>query len=497
MKEVKMLKKVLVTIAGLLLLTAPAMATEIPEGLAPAPAYNCDYAPSCEVAPGIYGAMASPVKSKFNLSIGGFVELDYAYNSQNLGVNGFALPGAPGGSLPAERSANYLKDQSTFSARTSRFWLKVAGPTFLGAKTNALIETDFAGTSTSDTNVSINEAGFPRLRHAYGSLDWANTQVLFGQFWDIFGPAAAASVDFRHAATMGTPNNPRVAQIRLTQKVNFNSDNSLKLVVGVQNPVQDATTVTNPVAIKVVDVNGKTQTIYTTYTAAGGNMPNIAGQLMFVSKALGVGPGAYGLSMNSLQAGFFGLWGSQKVDPTSHNNDVYGYGFYAFVPLLHSTDGKNRAMTASLETQAYISAGMNWNGANSNFPVVGATNGVNTGTQGTGGTAASLVNNYTSAAKGYGVYGQLIFFPTQDLGITTGYARRNAMNYASYGASNNFEQYNEIIYANASYDLNAAVRFAAEYLHCRTQYNDKIQPIPWTANFGQLNGVRFAGYYFF
>ena len=494
-----MLKRVLVSIAGMLLLASPAMAVDVPEGLAPAPNYNCDYHPSCEVGPGAYGKMASPVKSKFNLSIGGFVELQYAYNSQNLGVNGYVLPGAPGGNLPASGSANYSKDQSEFSARTSRFWLKAAGPTFLGAKTNALIEADFIGTATSDTNVSINETGFVRLRHAYGSLDWANTQLLFGQYWDIFGPAAAATIDFRHAATMGTPNSPRVAQVRLTQKVNFNDDNYLKLIFGLQNPVQDSTTVTNATPIEVKDVNGKTQTIYTTYTQAGGDIPNVAGQLMYISKALGVAPGAYGLSMNNLQLGFFGLWGSQKITSSNHNSDVYGYGFYGFVPLVKSSDGMGRAMTLSLETQAYISAGMNWNGANSNWPVLGATNGVNSGTQGLGGQAASLIGTNT-AAKGYGVYGQLLFYPIQDLGITAGYARRNAMNYGSYASlvtktNPAFEEYNEIIYGNFYYDLNAAVRMGAEYFYAKTQYSGI--PAKSTGNTGQDNGVRVSMMYFF
>ena len=450
-----MKKKVLVLLAGAMMLAAPALAAEIPIVGVEAPAYNCDFEPSCEVSPGVYGKMASPVKSKFNLSIGGFVRLDYAYNSQNLGTLGFLLPG---GGLNRSGSVADQQDQSIFTARVSRFWLKVAGPTFLGAKTGALIESDFVGLTANQGN--SNENGELRMRHAMATIDWTNTQVMFGQFWDIFGPAAASTVDFRQGASFGTPNNPRVAQLRVTQKVNFNADNSLKLVLGLQNPSQDAT-------------NG-----------VGGNVPNVAGQIMFVSKALGVGPGFYGMSLNSLQAGFFGLWGNQSG--LNRSSDVYGYGAYAFVPLLKSSDGKSRAMTASLETQAYIASGMNWNGA----------------------TAANLAGPAgRPAAKGYGVYGQLIFYPIQDLGITAGYERRNGMNYRALSASNvaasvgppavaafNFEEYNELIYANVAYDLNAAVRVSAEYLHAKTQYN---APIGATADSGQMNAVRVAAYYFF
>jgi len=442
-----MLKKVLVLLAGAMMLAAPALAAEIPLVATEAPAYNCDFEPSCEVSPGVYGKMSSPVKSKFNLSIGGFVRLDYAYNSQNLGTLGFLLPG---GGLNRSGSVAEQQDQSIFTARVSRFWLKVAGPTFLGAKTAALIESDFVGLTANLGN--SNENGELRMRHAFGTLDWTNTQVMFGQFWDIFGPAAASTVDFRQGASFGTPNNPRVAQLRVTQKVNFNADNSLKLVLGLQNPSQDA-------------ANG-----------VGGNVPNVAGQIMFVSKALGVGPGFYGMSMNSLQAGFFGLYGSQSgsVSGTSRSTDVYGYGAYAFVPLLKSSDGKSRAMTASLETQAYIASGMNWSGA----------------------TAINLAGS--SAAKGYGIYGQLIFYPIQDLGITAGYERRNGMNYNALSATNtaasSFEEYNQLMYANVAYDLNAAVRVSAEYLHAKTQYNTATTA---GGDSGQMNGVRVAAYYFF
>lgn len=485
-----MMKKVLVTIAGMLLLSSPAMAIEIPQGTATAPpAYNCDYEPSCEVSPGIYGKMASPVTSKFNLSIGGFVELQYAYNSQNLGVNGYVFPGAPTGGLSPVGSNLAKEHQSEFSARTSRFWLKVAGPTFLGAKTNALIEADFIGTSAT-LSTNVNENGFLRLRHAYGSLDWPNTQVLFGQFWDIFGPASAGTIDFRHGATTGAPNNPRVAQIRLTQKIPFNDDNSLKLVVGVQNPVQDY--------MSPGDAS--------TSTIANGDAPNVAAQLMFVSKALGVAPGPLGMSMNSLQAGFFGLWGNEQLNVAgvNHTNsvDAYGYGFYGFIPLLKSKDGMSRAMTASLETQGYISAGINWDGANASTNLA-FTNASVSPPAGAAGLVSNLYRN-GSAAKGYGVYGQLIFYPIQDLGITTGYMRRNAMNYGQFtntisgaGAVTTFEAYNEIIYANINYDLNAAVKLATEYEHAKTQYGRNFNATGTIGNFGQDNIFRVSAFYFF
>jgi len=449
-----MFKRLSLLTAALMLVAVTVQAEE------PVP-YNCDFSPSCEVSPGIYGAMGSPVMSKFNLSIGGYVKLDYAHNTDAIGP---VSPGAPGGGLPINGS----KDESVFTAKQSRFWLKVSGPGFLGAKTNALIEADFYGTGSL-----ANEFGNMRMRHAYGSIDWTNTQVLFGQFWDIFGPAAADTIDFRQGGTTGAPNSPRVPQVRLTQKVNFNSDNSLRFVLGVQNPVQDSAT-------QAVTVTG-----VPTYLTSGGDNSasktgsfgsevNVAGQIMFTSKALGVSPGFMGLGMSPLQIGLFGLYGSEKI---VGNKDIYvhGYGVYGFVPILKSRDGKNRAGTLSLEAQAYQAAGMDVQGATSVATIKTAPN--------------------LEAAKGFGYYGQLKYYPTQDLGMTGGYMRRNAMDYSDYKITNPaFEKYNDSYYANATYDLNAAIRVATEFAHNTTKLAAKTSA---GADFGQNNIFRVAAYYFF
>ncbi|MBT0663096.1 hypothetical protein KI809_02180 [Geobacter pelophilus] len=442
-----MKKKVLGLIAlGFTMGIPAAMAQEVPQ--ATAPSYNCDFEPACEVAPGIYGKMASPVTSKFNLSIGGFVKLDYAYNSVNLGPSGALAPGS--GAIPKSSSAAGQQDQSILTARQSRFWLKVAGPPLLGAKTTALIEADFYGDPSAAA-----ESPQLRMRQAWGSMDWANTQVLFGQAYDIFGPMIASTIDFRSGSPFGTPNNPRVPQVRLTQKVNLNADNSLKLVLGVQDPNQ----------------NGNNN------NAAGttvGNMVNTAGQVMFTSKALGVAPGYFGMSMNSLTAGLFGLYGNEKVAAGGRTVDSYGYGFYTFVPVLKSKDGKNRAMTLSLEGQAYMAANMAFNAA-------------------TAATTVGAAGN-ESAAKGYGLAGQAIFYPTQNLGITAGYGKRNAYNYASYSNNPNFQKSSSELYVNVAYDLNAAIRVAAEYQNLNTQYGNNSAG---TSGTGSANVARFAAFYFF
>jgi hypothetical protein len=400
-------------------------------------------------------AFAAPVTSMFDLSIGGFVKLDYAYNSVNFGNSGGLTPS--NGLIAKRTSTAGSQEQSIFTARQSRLWFKASGPELMGAKTNALVEGDFYG----DPAAAAESPQF-RMRLAYGSVDWANTQVLFGQNWDIFGPMVASTVDFRSGATTGAPNNPRVPQIRLTQKINFNKDNTLSLVAGVQDPNQD----------------GNNNAAATNYGAA----VNGAGQIMFTSKAMGTAPGYLGLPMKPLTLGVFGLYGTSKtvapVAPatTLANQTVesYGYGFYGFVPVLKSSDGKTRAMTMSLEGQAYQAANMAFNTA----------------------TATTIFDNTVARAnpaKGYGLAAQAIFYPTQELGLTAGFGRRGAIDYDHY-KQNDFAKATTQFYGNASYDFNAAVRVMAEYQYLETLYG---RPAGTTHNLGSANVLRLAAFYFF
>jgi len=458
------MKKTAGMIAAALLLATTTWAVEA------GPQYNCDYQPSCEVSPGIYGAMSSPVTSKFKLSIGGFARLDYAYNSYNNGNFGAVTPNGP---VPATGTAAQKGEQSILSPRQSRIWLKSTGPTFLGAKTGALIEADFYGDPSA-----AQESPQLRMRQAKLTMDWPNTQLLFGQEWDTWGPAVADTVDVRNATEAGTPNQQRVPQIRLTQKIPFNDYNALKILLAVQDPNQDGNNSQN------LQLSGtKSSPISIVGLTTSGAAVNVASQINFESKALGVAPGFGGMSMKPLTAGIFGLAGSQKTNtaltgtlahtPVGHAIDVYGYGFYAFVPLLKSSDGKCRAMTASLETQGYISAGMSFNQAN--------------------GTQFSATSSTATAAKGYGVYGQIRFYPIQDVGITGGYGRRNGINYTTIAKG--AEIYNDLVYGNINYDLNAAIRLSTEYEHLRTQYNGI--PSGAKGDSGEANVIRFAATYFF
>ncbi len=411
--------------------------------------------------------MLNPVQSKFKLTVGGFVRLDYAYNSVNFGSGGFLSPGS--GAIPSRgitsQAVTASQEQSILSMNGTRLWVKSSGPDFLGAKTSAIIEGDFNGSASSSA-----ESPMIRLRLANAVLKWQSVEVEFGQEWDIFGPMVAASLDFRNGTAYGTPNNQRVPQVRVTKRIDLNDDNAIRLVLGVQDPGQQT---------------GNQTTIT---TGSYGPSVNVAGQLSFVSKSLGTAPGFYGFSLKPLTATLFGLYGTEKA-PSNDNSsiDSYGYGFYTFVPVLSSQDGRGRRGSVSFEGQVYGAANMAFNNATYRTAV---------GTPATGVSATFDASGHQSPAQGYGYAAQIIAYPTQELGLTVGYGSRRARDFNSYSGITNFQRSSSSLYANLAYDLNAAVRLAAEYQNLNTGYGNANGVAGATA-VGTDNTVRFLALYFF
>ena len=88
---------------------------------------------------------------------------------------------------------------------TTRLGLNVSGLEFLGSKTSAKIEADFAGFGTSNTVL--------RIRQAYAKMDWEHSKVLVGQAWH---PAMGDMMPDVFSLETGAPFTPfsRTPQIR-------------------------------------------------------------------------------------------------------------------------------------------------------------------------------------------------------------------------------------------------------------------------------------------
>ena len=80
-----------------------------------------------------------------------------------------------GENLDANGNDINLQPNMMLLSITTRLGVNITGPEFLGAKTSAKIESDFAGFGTSNTVL--------RIRQAYAKMAWEKNSVLVGQAW--------------------------------------------------------------------------------------------------------------------------------------------------------------------------------------------------------------------------------------------------------------------------------------------------------------------------
>jgi hypothetical protein len=94
---------------------------------------------------------------------------------------------------------------------TTRLGLDITGPEFLGAKTSAKIESDFAGFGTSNTVL--------RIRQAWAKMEWEKHSLLVGQAWH---PMMGDMMPDVFSLETGAPFTPfsRTPQVRYDYKKN-------------------------------------------------------------------------------------------------------------------------------------------------------------------------------------------------------------------------------------------------------------------------------------
>lgn len=117
---------------------------------------------------------------EYGIQFSGFVKNDFFFDTrQTVSVREghfllypeSILPDKNGDDINARSGFNFLSIQSRLTG-------KISGPDAFGAKTSGIMEGAFFGHTNSDIN------GF-RLRHAFLKLNWAETELLFGQFWHL------------------------------------------------------------------------------------------------------------------------------------------------------------------------------------------------------------------------------------------------------------------------------------------------------------------------
>lgn len=161
--------------------------------------------------------------SKFGITISGFVKTDFFYDTrQNINIReGHFLLYPDNVSLDSDNNDINASHSFNILSIQSRVKLGVTAPEILNAKPSAVIEADFFGNENSNFS-DVN--GF-RLRHAFVKLNWANTELLAGQFWHpMFIPESFPGV---LSFNTGSPFQPfsRNPQLRITK-----SFSNLKLI---------------------------------------------------------------------------------------------------------------------------------------------------------------------------------------------------------------------------------------------------------------------------
>jgi hypothetical protein len=124
-----------------------------------------------------------PVKSKWSLTIAGFLQIDAIYDSTQSFLDN------TGGTL-VQRPNTYLgdHDRMTMSFRNSRFGVRLGAPDFWGVKASGFIEFDFLGNQPGGiTEPAFFSNATMRARHVYLKLESEYVDLLFGQTWHLFG----------------------------------------------------------------------------------------------------------------------------------------------------------------------------------------------------------------------------------------------------------------------------------------------------------------------
>ncbi|HSY20781.1 MAG TPA: hypothetical protein VK841_01625 [Polyangiaceae bacterium] len=189
----------------------------------------------------------SVVFSKWATTLYGFVEADSIYDStrsfnDNAGVAIIS---------PAHTTAG---DNSrwTFGIRNSRLGLRLKAPEVGGVRASGLIETDFLGTqlpvvtgpypatvspSPYGTEGTVFSSSVLRVRHLYVKVETPVVDIMFGQYWTLFG--WGPNFQPNTVEIQGMPGEIffRTPQFRLSHA--FKSDAvSLELAVAAVRPVQ-------------------------------------------------------------------------------------------------------------------------------------------------------------------------------------------------------------------------------------------------------------------
>jgi len=196
----------------------------------------------------------SIVIGKWATTLYGFIESDMifdttrSFSAEAPGGTPIARAGTPSSPSPAGDNGRFI-----FGARGSRLGIRVKAPEFQQMRASATLESDFLGNQPGvqtgpypatplPTNPYISEGAFftnPtfRIRHAHFKVETPVVDVLFGQYWQLFGWQAAYAPNT--VEIQGVPGviNARSPQLRISKTIKAGPV-TFEAAVAASRPVQ-------------------------------------------------------------------------------------------------------------------------------------------------------------------------------------------------------------------------------------------------------------------
>jgi hypothetical protein len=149
------------------------------------------------------------VTSSFPLQLYGTLVLNAVYNTALTNNEDIPLFLGKQGSDPSGNDKNFA-----MTARQSRLGIRLRGSEVAGAKLSGQVEIDFLGGKAAFAN-GVN-MDLPRIRLAFGRLDWTSWSFEAGQDWSIFAPLNPTSFAGYAIPVFSASGNPwiRMPQLR-------------------------------------------------------------------------------------------------------------------------------------------------------------------------------------------------------------------------------------------------------------------------------------------
>jgi hypothetical protein len=415
-----------------------------------------------------------PLKGKWATTLYGFAELDAIHDS----TQSFQEP-AGNGAVQRDGSFGSEHGRTMFGIRNSRIGFKINSPDYDGVKASGIVEMDFTGNQPSNPPATTEAAFFNnsafRVRHMAMKLETPVVDLLFGQYWELFGWQS-----YFHPNTVqiqGVPGEifSRTPQARVSKTIKTEPVNVDIAIAASRPPQRDAELPDGQAGLRLM-VNGwkGLHTAGSTGTSVDALALGVSGAVRrFVLPALAAAPAStkaktgWGVSIDALL----------PIIPASMENRANALTFTGSFVTGTGISDLYAGLTGGLPSPSYPAPAM---GAAIAAPVDPGLVEFDAG----GGLHTI---DWTSYILGLQYY----LPPAGKIWVAANYSHMKSGNIDSAWANTTarvFKQ-SEWFDGNLFWDATPAARFGVEYAHYRQTYGDGVE--------GTNHRVQFSSFYLF